>query len=150
MPRFSTSLLFLAIIASSVNAQTIANNNLTVTVSGLKKQSGQVCLSLFANSRGFPSSSDNALQSQCVKVGSVPLAITFRNLKAGSYAVSAIHDANDDSTLDRNFLGIPTEGVGFSRNPKIRVGPPKFNDSAILINASTTSIQIHLQYLLGG
>jgi len=31
---------------------------------------------------------------------------------------------------NRNFLGI-LEGFGFSRNPVIRTGPPKFNDAAV-------------------
>jgi uncharacterized protein (DUF2141 family) len=153
--KFLTSFLLLVMMAVPVSAQTTANNsfassNLIVTVNGLRKQSGQVCLSLFSSDRGFPSNSGSALQAQCVRVGSTPLAITFQNLKAGSYAVAVIHDVNDDNTLNRNFLGIPTEGFGFSRNPKILTGPPKFTDSVVLVNGSSTNIQIQLQYFLGG
>lgn len=149
MQRVSTSLLLLMMMALSVSAQTTTNSSLTVMINGIKKQSGQVCLSLFSSSQGFPSNSSSALQAQCTIVDDKPLAITFRNLKAGSYAVAAIHDVNNDSNLNRNFLGIPTEGIGFSRNPRIVTGPPKFNDSVVLINGSSTSIQIQLQYLLG-
>lgn len=71
-------------------------------------------------------------------------------LRAGSYAIAVIHDANNDGTLNRNLLGIPTEGFKFSRNPTILMGSPRFVDSAFLVAGSITNIQIQLQYLLGG
>ncbi len=126
------------------------NSNLTVRVDGLKNQKGQVCLSIYSSNQGFPNQGDRALQSQCVKIAQTPQLVTFENLKAGSYAVAVIHDANADGKLNLNFLGIPTEGFGFSNNPKIRTSPPKFGDSAVLVAGSSTNIQIQLQYLLGG
>lgn len=46
-------------------------------------------------------------------------------------AVSAYHDENDNSRLDKNSFGIPTERYGFSKNPKSGFGPPKFSETAI-------------------
>ena len=37
---------------------------------------------------------------------------------------SLLHDENENSKLD-TMLKIPKEGFGFSRNPAIRMGPPK-------------------------
>ncbi|GAA6620321.1 hypothetical protein NUACC26_061370 [Scytonema sp. NUACC26] len=79
----------------------------------------------------------------------MPLTVTFKNLQPGSYAVAVLHDTNSDKKANRNGLGIPLEGFGFSENPVIRTGPPKFND-AVLVAGSTTNIQIQLNYLLGG
>lgn len=75
---------------------------------------------------------------------------TFDNLKAGSYAVAVLHDKKGDRQLKRNFLGIPTDGFGFSGNPAIVTGPPKFGDSAFVVAGPSTNIQIQLIYLLGG
>lgn len=134
------------VIASHTNAT--SNQSLTVTVGKLRNQRGQVCLSLFSDGQGFPSSSDRAIEVRCVSAGDAPVAVTFNNLSAGSYAVAVIHDANKDGTLNSGFLGIPKEGIGFSRNPRIRTGPPKFRDAAILVVGQSTNIQIQLKYFL--
>ena len=39
--------------------------------------------------------------------------------RAGNYAVQVMHDENDNNKLDTNFLGIPSEGYGFSNNPNV-------------------------------
>lgn len=150
MHFFSTFMLLPCVmgnlmILSSNNP--FSNSSLTVTVSGMRNQKGQVCLSLFSNSEGFPSSSDRALESSCVSAEKTPLAVTFSNLSVGSYAVAVIHDENQDGILNSGFLGIPKEGFGFSRNPTIRTGPPSFRDAAILVAGQNTQIQIQLKYL---
>ncbi len=137
-------------IASPSFARLTQKSQLTVEINGLKNRQGQVCLSLFASSRGFPSSSSSAIQSQCVAIAATPLSVTFKNLQPGSYAVAVLHDTNNDNKANRNGLGIPIEGFGFSENPVIRTGPPRFNDAAVLVAGSTTNIQIQLNYLLGG
>lgn len=149
MRRLTTHALLLAMVGSSaiaLHANAAANSSLTVTINGLRNQKGQVCLNLFSEEQGFPNSSDRALESRCVKAGDTPLAITFSNLSARSYAVALIHDANTDGTLNRGFLGIPKEGFGFSRNPRIRTGPPSFKDAAISVSGATTNVQIQLKY----
>ncbi|WP_258001568.1 DUF2141 domain-containing protein [Fischerella thermalis] len=123
--------------------------NLTITIDGLKNQRGQICLNLFSNSEGFPTSGDRALQSASMKITDTVPTITFQNLPAGKYAVAVIHDANCDGKLNCNFLGIPTEGFGFSRNPKIRIGSPEFAEAAIVVEGANTHIQIQMRYLLG-
>ncbi|ACK64448.1 conserved hypothetical protein [Rippkaea orientalis PCC 8801] len=124
------------------------NSNLTVEISGLNNQSGQVCLSLFASSRGFPNSKEDAVQTQCVKITNTPLQVTFDNLSPKTYAVAVFWDDNGDGELNRNFLGIPTEKFGFSSNPVIKTGPPKFGESAILVSGKNTKIQIQLRSLI--
>jgi uncharacterized protein (DUF2141 family) len=139
----------IGIIAFSPKTFASFKGNLSVELAGLKNQKGQVCFSVFSSNKGFPDNGKRALQAQCVKLATTPQKITFPNLKAGNYAIAVIHDVNSDGTLNRNALGIPTEGFGFSNNPVIRTGPPKFADSAVLVAGSSTNIQIQLQYFLG-
>ena len=68
-------------------------------------------------------------------------------MKPGNYAVALIHDANADGILNSNSFGMPTEGFGFSNNPLILTGPPKFNNAAVAVAGANTDIQIKLQYL---
>ena len=76
------------------------------------------------------------------------MRITFNDLPSKTYAVAVFLDHNEDGKLNRNFLGIPTEKFGFSSNPIIKNGPPKFGNSAILVVGKNTNIQIELQSIL--
>jgi len=73
--------------------------------------------------------------------------VVFENLPAGEVAVSLFHDENSNSTLDRNFLGIPKEGWGASRDAKAHFGPPSYDDARLRLAAGEhKQIAIHLQY----
>ena len=130
----------------ALSASANSSSTLTINVDGLRNRKGQVCLSVFAASIGFPSKTTNAVQSQCIKITDAPLRVTLGQLQPGSYAVAVLHDENNDRQPNRNFLGIPKEGFGFSRNPAIRFGPPKFAASAVPVKGSSTNIQIQLKY----
>lgn len=75
----------------------------------------------------------------------VPLA--FGDLPSGDYAIALIHDENGNGRLDK-VLGIPREGFGFSRNPAIRFGPPKFAAARFAIASGEVDAPIRVKYLL--
>jgi uncharacterized protein (DUF2141 family) len=70
--------------------------------------------------------SDAAWNNQAKPVAAMKVAakqgevtLKFADLPDGKYAVQVMHDQNDNNKLDTNFLGIPSEGYGFSNNPKV-------------------------------
>ncbi|MFN6487033.1 MULTISPECIES: DUF2141 domain-containing protein [unclassified Nostoc] len=144
------SMLLLAVLGNlawSFTAKANFNNGkLNVEIDGLKNKEGQLCASIFASSKGFPSDGDRVIQKQCTKITDTPLNITFDNLKPGSYAVAVFHDQNNDGTLNTNILGIPSEGFGFSSNPEILARAPKFSEAVFLVAGPDTNIQIQLKY----
>jgi uncharacterized protein (DUF2141 family) len=123
-------------------------NTLTIKVEGLRNQKGQLCVSLFGDSQGFPTKSHLAIETKSVEITGIPSQVIFDNLEPGNYAVAILHDENGDGQLNCNFLGIPTEGFGFSQNPAIRVGVPKFAESTFIVASPKTNIQVKLNYLL--
>jgi len=110
-------------ITSLVSAQ---NVNLTVTISGLKSNTGQVLVGLFDSEGTFLKKPIKGLSSEIKSNGAT---ITFLNIPNGKYAISAYHDKNSNSKLDTNFLGIPKEDVACSNNAKGVMGPPKYEDA---------------------
>ncbi|NEQ54254.1 MAG: DUF2141 domain-containing protein [Leptolyngbya sp. SIO3F4] len=129
------------------HGQLVQATQLAVEISGLNENQGQVCLNLFDKATGFPSDRDEALQTQCLEATeTLSLVARFENLTPGSYAVSLYHDANSDNEFNRNFVGMPAEGFGFSRNPNVLTGPPKFGDAAVLVAGEETRIEIELKY----
>jgi uncharacterized protein (DUF2141 family) len=54
--------------------------------------------------------------------------LVFSELAFGDYAVVVLHDGNDNGEVDHNFLGLPTEPLGFSNGFKLGLfsGKPTF------------------------
>ena len=73
--------------------------------------------------------------------------LEFKDVPAGRYAVSVFHDENANEKLD-TLVGIPKEGFGFSRNPVIRFGPPRFEKVSIELTSGFTRTSVRMQYLL--
>ena len=55
----------------------------------------------------------------------------------------AMHDENGNDKLDSNFMGMPTEGYGFSNNPRV-MRAATFDEARFNVPAAGTSIQIVL------
>lgn len=71
------------------------------------------------------------------------------DLARGEYAMVVYHDENGNGRLDENFIGIPSEPLGFS-NRYWPHGPPTFTKAAFKLEAEETkSIDIKLQSIFG-
>ena len=64
----------------------------------------------------------------------------------GVYGLALYHDANANAKIDRNAIGIPKEGFGFSNNPKILFSAPKLKSVRLAINSSGASTRIRMRY----
>ena len=151
--KFSSKVLLPLLALGSFGWQSPAaalpqKGDLTIAVAQLRNQKGQVCVKLYSARRSFPNGNDKAIPLQCVPITETPLTVTFKDIPLGSYAVSLFHDENGDRTINRNGIGIPLEGFGFSRNPVIRAAPPKFEEAMILVAGQNTKIEIQMNYYL--
>lgn len=129
---FSSALLLAALPASAATVE--------VRVSNVAGGKGQVKVAVCDRARFL---------KQCIYSTSAPpqegeTVVAFRDIPAGTWAVLAYQDENGNNILDRNFLGIPTENYGFSRNAVGRFGPPSFEDAAIEVRDGTTVAPIRL------
>jgi uncharacterized protein (DUF2141 family) len=129
--------------------QATTNSTLNVEVAGLRDTRGNVCLSLYNSSNPalFPQEAQKAQESRCVRITGNPMMVSFKNLKPGSYAIALLHDANGNGKDDRNFVGMPTEGFGFSRNPTVKLKAPAFSEASVPVAGPATSIKINVTYL---
>lgn len=137
----------LSLVADSATAD--LKSNLVVEVDRLSSQTGEACFKLFSGSQGFPYSNESAIKRQCVKITDNSLTLALKNIPSGSYAVSIFHDLNGDRKLNRNSLGMPTEGYGFSNNPVVRNAPPDYGECLFLVAGSNTNIKIRMKYSVG-
>ncbi|TGL98022.1 DUF2141 domain-containing protein [Leptospira barantonii] len=119
---------------------------LTVQVTGLHNNQGQVLISAYDRSEGFPKKPAKALKSERVKIKDGAAVVTF-SLPPGEYAIAAAHDENANNELDTNLVGMPKEGVGVSNNVKGFMGPPKYEDAKFQFTANGKTIEIKINYL---
>jgi uncharacterized protein (DUF2141 family) len=75
-----------------------------------------------------------------------PVRVVVPGIEPGAYAVQSFHDANDNLDIDRNFLGLPREGMGFSRDAPMRFGPPRFEDAVVEITGKRSEVEFRMRY----
>jgi uncharacterized protein (DUF2141 family) len=91
---------------------------LVVRVEGIRNQRGLVQLALFRSAEGYPEQTEKALRTASIRADNSVLAVRLEGLSPGVWALAVLHDENENQRLDRNFLGIPREGMAH------RIGPP--------------------------
>ena len=66
--------------------------------------------------------------------------VVFNNLPEGSYAVTVLHDENNNGKIDKKFmLPLPKEGVGFSNYIDFGLSNrPNFKDASFNLNSDKT------------
>lgn len=119
---------------------------LEVQVQGLRNTRGAVRLCLTRNPAHFPDCNrDPAAVKRSVSAAQAA-SIRLGGMAAGVYALAVIHDENGNGRLDK-FMGIPREGFGFSRNPRIRMGPPRFEEVRFELGGRVRQ-SVQMKYLL--
>ena len=120
---------------------------LEVSVSNLRSQDGLVRLCLTRDPHFFPDCKSDP-HGRCLSVpAGKAAALEFADVPPGDYALSVFHDENGNSKLD-TFARIPREGFGFSRNPAIRFGPPRFTEARFSIAAELVRQDVRLRDIL--
>ena len=76
------------------------------------------------------------------------LTLTFPAVAPGRYAIALLHDENDNGKADRALGMMPKEGYGFSRDAKVRMGPPKFDEAAFEVGSKPVNQTIRMRYML--
>lgn len=124
----------------------IKKATLEVTIGNVKNDKGFILVSLFNEEDGFPGQSDSAFKNEKIAADLTENKIVFENIPLGTYAIAVFHDENDNGQLDKNLLGIPTEGYGSSNNQKKLFRAPNFDECKFKVEEAAISIDIRLNY----
>jgi len=146
---FSATLAFaVPVLAAEPDDRPSADPNdplsITFVISDAKSQKGRVLCGLYDQEtkwlsrdyfQGAKADVDEHGKARCV----------FRGIPAGSYAISAFHDLDDDNQLDRKIFGIPSEPYCASRNARRAFGPPRWRD-AVFSYLGTAPIELEAAF----
>lgn len=124
-----------------------AQNKIVVQVTGFENNKGVCFVCLYDNARAF-AGKGSPVRCETVSIHNQTASVVFEHVADGTYAVSVIHDANNNKKFDTNFLGIPKEGYGASNNKLPFAAAPKFDENkfAVIANATVKST-IKLRYI---
>lgn len=133
-------IILLAIMTCSVSA--LCQTKLQVTVTNIKNTKGDIIVGIFDSDEKFLK---EPVEGRMAKATGDSITVVFENLKPGKYAVSVLHDANKNKDLDKNKLGIPKEGFGFSNNVLGAMGPPSFERALIDLTPEMKDLDIGIK-----
>ena len=143
----SLSLALLTCLATCALCQSPsgATCKLIVHIDGFRNQKGNAGITVFTSPDGWPENNDKAFTHDGHPFTGNKATMELQ-LPAGRYAIAVLHDENSNHKLDRNMIGWPKEGFGFSNNPKVNLSAPSFDTAAMQINCPFTETTIHLIY----
>jgi uncharacterized protein (DUF2141 family) len=126
--------------------QVQAASAITVEVGNVRNDSGRVIIDICPQDRFL---GDGCPYHGEAEAHSGTTVVVVDNMPAGQFAVQAFHDENANGEIDRGLFGIPKEGVGFSRDARIGLGPPKWRDAVFNHEARPQTIRLNLRYFMG-
>lgn len=117
--------------------------DLDVTVADVRAARGTLMISIDGSTDAWDGKA-KPVAAATRKAGGAQETFHFGTLPPGTYAVKVIHDENDNGKLDTNFMGMPTEGYGFSNDPKV-MRKPTFDEAKFELGDGDVAITIHLR-----
>jgi len=128
-----------------------------MTIENVRSDQGELLIALYDNADGFANAIANAatrglmpdsgrLIGTSIRAQRGTQSTVFTQLPPGRYAAIVIHDENDNGRLDKNAMGVPTEGYGFGNDAQGFLSAPSFDAAAIAIGDADVSASVSLIY----
>jgi uncharacterized protein (DUF2141 family) len=135
-----------AVVSATSVADSPATGVLTVHLLQLRSNDGQVGCALYRSADGFPTDPAKAAQMRWCPIKDKTSTCSFDPIPAGTYAVACFHDENGNGRMDKNFLGIPKEGMVVSNHAKGSMGPPPFDKAKFSFSGAASALDLQMGY----
>ena len=113
------------------------DNYISVTISGIQENKGQIRLGIFKNEASFPKQGEQ-YKGYLIDVKDKKASLKIYNIPKGTYAIGVMHDANKNEKLDKNWVGYPTELYGFSNDARATFSAPSYESASFYHDGKTT------------
>ena len=133
------TIVFLLMLAASG----LAGAELVVQVEGVRNGKGKVRGLVFTKAGGFPNDHNAAAAKTTAGAKPGTVLLRFGEVAAQRGSIVVLHDEDGDGKLDKNFVGIPKEGLGTSNWAKR--SKPKFEPTVVDLQKGKP-IVIRLRY----
>ena len=121
-------------------------HRLEIVVDAVRSSEGLMTVELYDdNPEGFIKKLGRIKRAR-VNASQGETALCLKLPGPGRYAVVVYHDENANRKFDKTLIGLPAEGFGISRNPKIDFGLPDHADAAFDVADEAPNLRIHMTY----
>ncbi|WP_084165811.1 DUF2141 domain-containing protein [Dyadobacter crusticola] len=138
----SSFIVLCGLCSGAANAQ-----NTEITITGIKTSKGQIVLKIFTDEKSFDQEKPvKTLTFDKQKLKDNTLVVKC-DLAPGIQGISLVDDENKNGEIDKNFVGIPKEGFGFSNFFMEKMKKPTFQDFKTEIKKADNKISIKVKYM---
>lgn len=120
--------------------------SLTITAENLKNSKGKVVFFLYNSEGSLPDETlEHYYKKKSIGIENKSVKATFNDLPKGHYAVTVLHDENNNGKIDTKFmLPLPKEGIGFSNYDDFGLSNrPNFKDASFnLYKGRTITVKV--------
>jgi uncharacterized protein (DUF2141 family) len=128
-------------------AQSSSYSGIHINILNIRNSTGTIACALFDSPDGFPIEYLRCATSMmAIEIRDTQARCDFVHIPPGTYALVVIHDENRNGKLDTNWLGVPTEGYGFSSDAKATLRAPSFFAAKFHYDGGALDMSISLHY----
>jgi uncharacterized protein (DUF2141 family) len=130
--------------AQHANNGALSPGSLVIKVTGFKNDKGELRAVLYDSQKAFDD--DRRFKQTTGIISNRTATALFHNVPPGAYAIAVFHDVNKNGELDENWLGMPKENYGLSRNVRASITRiPTFDEIKIDYTGAVATVEIKLQ-----
>jgi uncharacterized protein (DUF2141 family) len=118
--------------------------SIVVEIEGLRSDRGEVRGALF-RAHGW-TQEGSEIATCTAEIAHHRATCVIDDVEPGTYGFAFLHDEDDDGALDRDWIGIPSEGFGFSNDAAPSLGPPSYESARFSHDESVTTLHIRTRY----
>jgi len=138
--------IFLCLGLSNPPIDTADQQSISLTVHQIRSNKGMIRIAVYDQADKFNKEEIASFAFSKSSIQNGALKCEFE-LAKGKYAFSLLDDENGDADMNYNFLGVPTEGFGFSRDAKINLlSPPDFESCVLQVGEGKHEWRIKVRY----
>ena len=154
MRPFPLTIVFAA-AAASASAPALAQGDCTgppsavrfyVNVENVRSSRGLIAVTLYPDeSRRFLARRGSLYVGRApARAGTTRVCIHLPS--TGTWVFGVYHDEDGNRTINRNSIGMPREGFGFSNNPRLLLSIPSFRSVRLAVPRNNMQTNIRLRY----
>ena len=138
--------LLIALALGTANpASAQSQGRLSVSVEGVRNDSGSVRCGLYSSPDGFREPG-REMRGAVAPIKNGQATCLFSGVPAGTYAVAVFHAEHNETQMETGLFGKPKQGYGFSNNPSSTFGPPGFASAAFAYKGGALNLPVQLSY----
>ena len=122
------------------------NRETEIKVTGIRSPIGKIVLNVFKDNASYDAEKpykNFVFDKKAMANGT--LTVDFE-IEPGIYGFTIVDDENNNGKIDKNFIGVPKEGFGFSNFFMEKMKKPKFDDFKVDLKTQS-KIVIRVKYM---